>query len=410
MKIPSLAVSMVLVWSAAAFSAASDTLIIYDTLSKPFSLVNEVAPIEVALKRFDTRVQALPDSKVTDEALQKADFIVLAGISGFPKLKPEVLKSLEQSSKPVMAVGAATCFAAETPSTMAKTSTPLEKTKLTYRGAEWTLRVDPFYGDSRSGALVLAGASASKGNQPLAWKVGNRSGFATLPTDAPLSMVFSDVLLDFYGVAREATPAMVFVIQDYNPSCNPAALRRLVDFFESQKMPFVVTAQMKEVPSGVEITPRDEFLDALRYAQAHGGRVFLRGGNGPERSEVFQKEGIRVDGTEDTPFIASGLEIGSAFVQRIPGEAPVPYASAVPLRLPEGGWLLPPNVHAGMDGAANTELLKMIRGISSLRGGLAVVVIPAWMRFQDMLAAVETARSSSLPVIDPVTRFSVPRS
>ena len=410
MKILSLAASMVLVFSAAAFPAASNTLIIYDTLSKPFSLVNEVAPIEASLKRFDTRVQTLADSKVTDEDLQKADFIVLAGISGFPKLKPEILKSLQQSSKPVMAVGAASCFASDTPSTIAKASAPLEKTKLNYRGAEWILRVDPFYGETRSGARVLAGTSTSKGTQPLAWKAGNRMGFATLPTDAPLSMVFSDVLLDFYGAAQEATPAMVFVIQDYNPSCNPAALRRLVDFFESQKMPFVVTAQMKEVPPGVEITPRDEFLDGLRYAQAHGGRVFLRGGNGPERLEVFHKEGIRVEGTEDTPSIASGLEVGSAFVQRIPGEAPVPYASAVALRLPEGGWLLPPNVHAGMDGAVNAELLKMIRGISSLRGGLAVVVIPAWMRFQDMFAAVEAARSSSLPVIDPVTRFSVPRS
>jgi hypothetical protein len=406
----SLAAALVLLCGATVCPAASETLIIHDTLSKPFSLVNEVAPIEATLRRFDTRVRTLVDSQVSDEDLQKADFIVLAGISGFPKLRPEILKAVQQSSKPVIALGAASCFAADTPSTTAKASTPLEKTKLNYRGAEWTLRVDPFYGEPRSGVRILAATSTSKGTQPLAWKVGDRTGFATLPTDAPLSMVFSDVLLDFYGVGQEATPAMVFVIQDYNPSCSPAALRRLVDFFESQKMPFVVTAQMKEVSPGVEITPRDEFLDGLRYAQAHGGRVFLRGGNGPERMEVFRKEGIRVEGTEDTPSIASGLEVGSAFVQRIPGEAPVPYASAVPLRLPEGGWLLPPNVHAGMDGAANAELLKMIRGISSLRGGLAVVVIPAWMRFQDMLAAVETARSSSLPVIDPVTRFSVPRS
>ncbi len=410
MKKLSLAAALVLLCGATVCPAASETLIIHDTLSKPFSLVNEVAPIEATLRRFDTRVRTLVDSQVSDEDLQKADFIVLAGISGFPKLRPEILKAVQQSSKPVIALGAASCFAADTPSTTAKASTPLEKTKLNYRGAEWTLRVDPFYGEPRSGVRILAATSTSKGTQPLAWKVGDRTGFATLPTDAPLSMVFSDVLLDFYGVGQEATPAMVFVIQDYNPSCSPAALRRLVDFFESQKMPFVVTAQMKEVSPGVEITPRDEFLDGLRYAQAHGGRVFLRGGNGPERMEVFRKEGIRVEGTEDTPSIASGLEVGSAFVQRIPGEAPVPYASAVPLRLPEGGWLLPPNVHAGMDGAANAELLKMIRGISSLRGGLAVVVIPAWMRFQDMLAAVETARSSSLPVIDPVTRFSVPRS
>lgn len=409
MKTIFLALALVFVCGTAAFPAPSNTLVIHDTLSKPFSLVNEVAPVEASLKRFETRVQTLVDSKVTDEDLQKADFIVLAGISGFPKLQPGVLKALEESSKPVMAIGAAACFASETPSSNAKASSPLEKTKLNYRGAEWTLRVDPFYGEPRSGARVLAAATTFKGTTPLAWKVGNRMAFAALPTDAPLSMLFSDVLLDFYGVSQEATPAMVFVIQDYNPSCNPAALRRLVDLFESLKMPFVVTAQMKEVPPGVEITPRDEFLDGLRYAQAHGGRVFLRGGNGPERVEAFGKEGIRVEGTEDTPFVASGLEVGNAFVQRIPGEAPVPYASAVPLRLPEGGWLLPANVHAGLDGAANAEILKMIRGISSLRGGLAVVLIPAWMRFQDMMVAVETARSSSLPVIDPVTRFSVPR-
>jgi len=218
--------------------------------------------------------------------------------------------------------------------------------------------------------------------------------------------VFSDVLLDFYGGAQEPPPAMAFVIQDYNPSCSPAALRRAVDYFEHQKTPFVVTTQMKEVPPGAEIAPREEFLDALRYAQAHGGRIFLNGGNGPERSEVFRKEGIRIEGTADSPSVHGGVEIGSPFVQRIPGEPPVPFVSAVPLRLEGGALLIPANVHAGMDGSANVELKKSIRDISSFRGGLAVVVIPAWMRFQDMLAALEDARSSNLPVIDPVTRFS----
>jgi hypothetical protein len=291
----------------------------------------------------------------------------------------------------------------------AKTSTPIEKTKVAYRGREWTLRLDPFYGDSYAGARPLVGTS-SKGAQPLAWRVGNRLGFAALPSEPPLSMVFSDVLIDFYGGSQEAPPAMVFVIQDYNPSCNPAALRRAVDYFEHQKTPFVVTTQMKEVPPGVEITPREEFLDSLRYAQAHGGRIFLHGGNGPERSEVFRKEGIRIEGTEDTSSASAGIEVGSAFVQRIPGEPPVPFASAVPLRLEGGGLLIPANVHAGLDGSANEELKKSIRDISSFRGGLAVVVVPAWMRFQDMLAALEAARSTSLPVIDPVTRFSAPRS
>jgi hypothetical protein len=346
---------------------------------------------------------------VTAADLQKANFIVLAGISGFPKLKPDLLTMLEQSQRPVMAVGAASSFASEKPLAAAKTSTPIEKTKVAYRGREWTLRLDPFYGDSYAGARPLVGTS-SKGAQPLAWRVGNRLGFAALPSEPPLSMVFSDVLIDFYGGSQEAPPAMVFVIQDYNPSCNPAALRRAVDYFEHQKTPFVVTTQMREVPPGVEITPREEFLDALRYAQAHGGRIFLHGGNGPERTEVFRKEGIRIEGSEDTSSGNVGIELGSAFVQRIPGEPPVPFTSAVPLRLEGGGLLIPANVHAGLDGAANDELKSSIRDISSFRGGVAVVVVPAWMRFQDMLAALEAARSTSLPIIDPVTRFSPPKS
>ena len=401
--------SIALVFAGTQADAASNTLLIYDTLSKPFSLVNEIAPIQMSLTHFDTHVDTLTDTKVTVVDLEKANFIVLAGISGFPKLNPDLLAMLERSPKPVMAVAAAASFASEKPLASSKVSAPLEKTKVSYRGQEWTLRLDPFYGESYAGARPLAGTS-SKGAQPLAWRFGNRFGFAALPSEPPLSMVFSDVLIDFYGGSQEAPPAMVFVIQDFNPSCNPAALRRAVDYFEHQKTPFVVTTQMKEVPPGVEITPREEFLDALRYAQAHGGRIFLHGGNGPERTEVFRKEGIRIEGTEDTPSASAAIEVGSAFVQRIPSEPPVPFACAVPLRLEGGGLLIPANVHAGMDGSANVELKKSIRDISSFRGGLAVVVVPAWMRFQDMLAALEAARSSALPVIDPVTRFSVPKS
>ena len=399
--------ALALVFSTMHSRAASSTLLIYDTLSKPFSLVNEIAPIQMSLTHFDTHVETLADTKVTATDLEKANFIVLAGISGFPKLKPDLLAMLERSPKPVMAVGAASCFASEKPLASSKASAPLEKTKVEYRGREWTLRLDPFYGETYAGAHLLA-ATSSKSAQPLAWRFGNSFAFAALPSEAPLSMVFSDVLLDFFGATQEPPGAMVFVIQDYNPSSNPAALRRVVDYFEHQKTPFVVTTQMNEVPQGVQITPRQEFLDALRYAQAHGARIFLHGGNGPERIEVFRKEGIRIEGGEDTPSASVGIEVGSAFVQRIPGEQPVPFASAVPLRLEGGGWLIPANVHAGVDGSANEELKKSIRDISSFRGGLAVVVVPAWMRFQDMLSALEAARSVDLPVIDPITRFSDP--
>jgi hypothetical protein len=106
--------AMALVFAATpAPAASSSTLLIYDTLSKPFSLVNEIAPVQMSLTHFDTHVESLTDTKVTAADLQKADFILLAGISGFPKLKPDLLAMLERSPKPVMAVAAAASFASE---------------------------------------------------------------------------------------------------------------------------------------------------------------------------------------------------------------------------------------------------------------------------------------------------------
>lgn len=408
-KTPFLAV-LALVCTSVASPAASSTLLIHDTLAKPFSLANEIAPIQAVLKRFDTHVETLTASKVAVEDLKKADFIVLAGISGFPKLQNDVLKYLQSSPKPVVAIGAAASFASSDSLSSAKASKPIDKATMGYRDREWTLRVDPFYDAAPKGVGLLAGITSSRGLQPLAWRVGNRFGFASLPSEAPLTMVFSDILLDFYGMDQTGAPGLVFVVQDYNPSCNPATLRRVADYFAHQKTPFVVTTQMKEIPLGVEIAPREEFLDALRYAQARGARIFLRGGNAPERSEVFQKEGIVIEGTEDTPSAKSGLEIGTTFIQRIPGEAPVAFPSAVALRLEQGGWLLPANVHSGLDGPAAEALLKAIRDITPFRDGLAVIAMPAWMRFQDILSAVQTARSTNLQVVDPSTRFPIPRS
>ncbi len=408
-KIPLLAASALLCTSVVSH-AVSSTLLIHDTLAKPFSLSNEIAPIQAVLQRFDTHVETLTDSKVAVEDLKNADFILLAGISGPPKLKDDALKYLQNCKKPVVAIGAAASFASSNSLSSAKPSKPIDKGLLVYRGREWALRVDPFYDAAPQGVGALAGITTPKGIQPLAWRDGNRFGFASLPSEAPLTMVFSDILLDFYGMDQTGAPELAFVVQDFNPSCNPATLRRIADYFAHQKAPFVVTTQIKEIPQGVEIMPREEFFDALRYAQARGARIFLRGGNGPERFEVFQKEGIVIEGTEDTPLVKSGLQIGTLFIERIPGEAPVAFSSAVPIRLEQGGWLLPANVHGGMDGPANEALRNAICDIIPFRDGLAVVSIPAWMRFQDILSAVQTARSTNLPVVDPVTRFPLPRS
>ena len=55
---------LALVCPSVASRAASSTLLIHDTLAKPFSLANEIAPIQSVLQRFDTHVETLTDSKV----------------------------------------------------------------------------------------------------------------------------------------------------------------------------------------------------------------------------------------------------------------------------------------------------------------------------------------------------------
>jgi hypothetical protein len=387
-----------------AVAAPSRTILIHDSISKPFSLVNELAPIQLALTRFDTSVSTLVDSKVDTSNLENADYIVLAGISGFPNLQPEIRRILENCSKPVICVGAAVSMALQSHS--GKASVPLDHAKIHYRDHELKIRLDPFYPVAAASLNVLASASSPRGSFPLAWRDGNKFGFAALPSQPPLSMVFSDILLDFFAVDLNAAPSLVFVIQDFNPSCNPTTLRRISDYFDSRKMPFVVTAQMKEVPPGVEIVPRGEYLDALRYAQAHGGRIFLQGGDGPERSGVFQNEGIQIEGSTDVSDDEHALVLGNVPLPHVTGGTSSAFESAVPLRHAAQGWIIPANISCGVDGVANEEVANKIREISSFRGALAVLLIPAWMRFQDILAAVETGLSSKLPVIDPVQQFS----
>lgn len=385
--------------------ASSETLLIHDTLSKPFSMVNEIAPIQTAVSRFDSKVNTRTSKGVEVSDVQSADFIILAGITDFPNLSRDVLDELKKTSKRVLAIGAAAGFASNDSSTVSIAAAHLEKAHITYRGHEWVAPIDPFFGRSCSGAKTLIGLSG-KNSPPLAWQAGNRYAFAALPSDRLLSMLFVDVLLDFYGEENQPSACMVFLVEDFNPSCNPATLRRLVDYFAYRKFPFLVSVQMSEVPPGSDLCPRDQFLDAIRYAVSHGGRILLHGPNGGARLETFRKEGIEIAGREGILEPGEGFQIGNHLIQRIPGEAPVPWVSAVPMRTSKGGVMLSPNVRAGVDGTANEELKSTLREISAFRGAVAVVLVPAWMRFQDSMAALQAAESTDLPVIDALARFT----
>lgn len=408
MRIAAFLVALAL--SGAAPAAAPDSrgvLLVYDYPNKPFSMENELEPMALLLSRFSPEIQRRSAKEVTLSDLESAERIVVAGIGGFPALSPACLEYLQKTPKPLVCVGAAATLANGTFPARKIKAESLAKGQLVYLGSEWSASVDPYFPVEVDASKVLARMISSGREEPLCWRSGNRIGFAALPSSPPLSMVFSDALLDIFGVTNTASPALLFIVRDFNPSCSAESLRRLTDYFAHYGIPFAVTTQMRDLPSGTEPIPREEFLGALEYASSHGGRIFLRGGEGLK--EAKRLEPIKTWGIEepDQPDPAA-LQIGRPTYARTPEDPHSPFFIHAPMRLPGGGWMWPANVRGGLDGGLIAEIRKQVRDIVSFRGAVAGVVIPAWLPFQSMRDLVDAARSSGVSAIDPVTAVPDP--
>lgn len=208
------------------------------------------------------------------------------------------------------------------------------------------------------------------GPLPLAWRSGNRFAFASLPGEPVLAMIFSDLLLDFYGVKNIPSTGLVFMLDDYHPASDPSMLRRLSDYMAYKHIPFIVLTQSRDVPpDATDLMPRETYLDSLRYAQARGARIFLDASADPVLDrESFSADGVIPMGAESRPTISieSGdnftLYVGSRYFQDTPGSDPVPYRSHAPLLSPMAGFYYPQTSWGGW-----TELPLMKSGKISAR-------------------------------------------
>lgn len=417
MRLPlcSLLGAMLCVSAQAAESSPKDrTLLIYDTLAKPFSAMNEVEPIALVLTGFKTEVVKKEAAQITPADIENSNRIILAGVSGIPKLDPASQRLIEKTSKPFLGIGRAANLAGDSEIK----SKPLNKADVSYRGAKWEVRLDPFYPEPPKGAQILAEAISESGKWPLAWRAGNRFGFGTLPGNQALSMILSDILSDFFGNAEKGRSGLFFIIQNYHPGSDPTALRRLADYMAFNELPFIVTTQLRDVPSDVtQLMPRETYLDSLRYAQSRGGKIFLRGEIGAQDVENYTLDGVYPVGGEN-PAIAMPAAfadpipftvfLGNRIYQSMPGSEYVPFRSHSLLFLPNGGILLPPNILGGLDGDALESVKKSIRELKPLRNSVAGVIVPAWLPFQKMRDVVDAARSCGMPMIPAQTLSSNP--
>ena len=383
----------------------STTLVVYDTLAKPFSLVNEVAVVSTLLGRFQTRVEIRQADAVTVPEISDADYVIVIGVSGVPPLPESVRQALAEGNRPVAYLGWAAPLAVAGPGPVPKAQ-PLRDALVQYAGAQWTLSIDPFVAISAAPADPLAVVISPTPRRYLAWRDGTKFAFATLPVPGAVSLILSDVLLDFYAVKQMAPPALVYLVQDFHPGCDAGAFRRLVDYLAARGDRFALSVRLKPpAPSGATPMPDAQFFEALRYAQLHGGRVVLRPEVSADQVRLLLDEGVvplaceLPSGTKRPPRALEGISFGTA-LGKIEAAGPKGAAQAVSASSVMNGQdqmlIIPLNVDPALASTTARGIAAEVSDLARLRGTVAGVVIPAWFPFQKMRDAVDEARRSGL--------------
>lgn len=384
---------------------SSRTLVVYDTLAKPFSLINEVAVVSSLLGRFHGRVDMRMADAVTVPEISEADYVVVVGVSGVPALAEPVRQALAEGSRPVVYVGWAAALAVPGRGAVPNAQA-LRDARVKYGGGEWSVSLDPFVAVNAGPSDPLAVVISPTPRRPLAWRDGTRFAFASLPAAGPASLIFSDLLLDFYAVKEVPPSALVYLVQDFHPGSDAGAFRRLVDYLAASGDRFAVSVRLKPPESsGAAPMPEGQFFEALRYAQTHGGRVVLRPEVSGEQVRRLLDEGVvplacELPAANQRPSRPlQGISFGTA-LGRIEAAGPKGASQAVSASSVMIGadqvLVIPLNVDPALASTNARGIAAEVSDLARLRGTIAGVVIPAWFPFQKMRDSVDEARRSAL--------------
>ena len=379
--------------------ASPEVLLVSDAPAKPFSTINEIIPVELALARFGVGWKACSTADLAAKDVESADYIVVVGVAGFPP--PAAARILKETKKPIFALGAASPLAGEGVPTSSQPTGPVE---VSYRGAIWRTSLDPFYPVRSREAIALARVLGQ--TTPLAWRIGERFGMATLPGSEPLSLLFADLLQDFFQWRPAWPSGLVLVLENFHPGCSAEDIQRVADYLTHRKAPFVVATQMSDLPAEETPMPKEEFLDSLRFLQNRGGRVFLLGGESTRAK--FEAVGLSIAGTMASPPGEEGPR--EIFNETIPGldrRDAREFHMVLPRHDESGRWHLPVVARGGLDGEINFRLAENLKRLGTLRGAVVVLLIPAWLPFRAQRETIDTALASGLEVLDPVKAFPV---
>ena len=279
------------------------TLIVFSAARAAYSLGHELEFLKLQLGRIATPLEAIPVADATSTRLAAADYLVVFCPQPNPVLATNFLQALAVRHKPVLWVGFGAEQLAKFPPFTGKFETApgvdhLLK-RVSYQGRNWNFPGawwSPMLVTARSGAQSIMGPPDPGGQVRLSlcWKLDDKIFFTAVPAPGPLSFLFADLLLDFYGASsvhpasdreigapRIADGRLFFRIDDYQAASDHRGFLRRVDFLFSRGHPFLVsiTPSWRNPETGAleDLDSAPEFVAGLRYAQQRGGRMVLRG-------------------------------------------------------------------------------------------------------------------------------------
>lgn len=270
------------------------TLVVYPKAHASYSLANDLAALKLQLARVATHIEAVTSADAETNKITEADYVVMFCPQPHPEFSEQQLQAVAQRKNPVLWVGYGADLLERYPPfenqfKVAAFAAAKPAATIVYQGRAWNEPLNiwlPATILATNVDAVIMSAQVRRGDtnlpaQPFAWRSAHATFYAALPTLTANCALFSDLLLDFYGVS-DKTPGVVCVrIDGYHCRQDHMEFRNLVNYLFERKYPFIVGVipayyeAAKDKTINLESQP--EFVAALRFAQERGGRLVLQG-------------------------------------------------------------------------------------------------------------------------------------
>jgi uncharacterized protein YdaL len=277
--------------------ADAKTLIIYSETRAAYSLADDLSALKLQLRRVAGQFEAIPAAQADAAKVSAADYVVVFCPQPFPKLDAGLVQVLAQTDKSVLWVGYGADQLAKLPPFKNQFNvSPFASDKISdlvnYNGHElkqpMPVWIPVQWLDTTSTSAislnVLTISLTETNAHPVCFKSGAVTFYMALPTSTAAAPIFSDVLLDFYGVANPPGNLVGVRIDGYHCRQDHLEFRHLVDYFFEHAISFTVGVipayfdpSAKKGKEILDLDSQPEFVAALRYAQSKGGRLVLQG-------------------------------------------------------------------------------------------------------------------------------------